>query len=226
MSRSNTKLRARAVLTGVMLIAGVATGCAQVKPIDNPENSMSSNATQTASANSTSAAIRSPDADLQAQFDYDTASRILGVSYSVRNPSTSVALVVFDRGNASAVAAGRQKFGAVGAPFEQAQGEDVELTHAVFPLRKPTPTVPPSPIAIRVEPGKGVTGRFEVALKGSVAPKRLRWCVGVAPFDTGYLHEPHDSVQGQLWTASFTVVDHQRMLCTPWYDVATGKFES
>lgn len=223
-------MRARVLLTGALLVAGIASGCAQVKPMDKPENHrMSSNATPaspTSSANTANTALTAPDASMQAQFDYDTASRILAVRYRVRNASASEALVVFDRGNANAVAAGRQTLGAVGAPFEKAQGEDVELTHAVFPLSKPTPTVPPSPIAIRVEPGKELAGGFEVALKGTVAPKRLRWCLGVAPFDTDYLRDPRDSAQGQLWSASFSVVDRQQMLCTPWYDVASGTFES
>lgn len=220
-------MRARAALAGAILVAAATSGCAQVKPKDKPENHpMSANATQAApAAAAASAAIQSPDARLQAEFEYHAASRILGVRYRVRNASASEALVVFDRGNAQAVAAGRQTLGAVGAPFEKALGEDIELSHAVFPLSRPTPTVPPSPLAIRIEPGQELAGRFEVALKGTTAPKRLRWCVGVAPFDSAYLREPHDSAQGQVWTASFAVVERQGLLCTPWYDTASGRFE-
>lgn len=162
---------------------------------------------------------------LKVRFDYQPAARIVAVSYRLRN-TADAPLAVFDRGNFHAVDTGRQKAGEVGIPTEKTEGEDVELMHGVLPLRRPSPTVPPTPIALRLEPGKEVSARFEYALKGTLAPKRLRWCVGVMRFNETDFDQPHTASQGQLWRASFAVVGKQQMLCTPWFDVAANRFEA
>ncbi len=164
-------------------------------------------------------------AALEVEFDYAASARALKVSYRLRNTG-STALAAFDRGNRHAVMAKRQSAGSIGAPtFEQAGG-DVTLSHRALPLPTPTPTVAPVPLAVRVEPGAELRGAFEFALPTMEAPKRLRWCLGVASFDEADFTAPEQAQGVEVWRASFAVADHQRLLCTLWYDVAAGRFES
>ena len=162
---------------------------------------------------------------LSAAFDYAPASRIIEVRYTLRNGGDAP-LAVFDRGDANAIAAGRHALGDVGVPSMQVDGDDVTLEHAVKPLPEGLDiTSPPTPVAIEVPPGASIEGRFEFALKGTIVPKRVRWCVGVMRVGDAYLGSPQDTNAGKLWSASLAVVDHQQRVCTPWYDVASAAFQ-
>ena len=210
----------------IMLLSVVlAAGCTQAKTLHSPESPMPSQTVVTHAPSTQGSTQAQDNQELFAEFDYAPASRIIEVRYRLRNASPSSALAVFDRGDLHAIDIGRQKFGEVGVPKMIENGEDIELVHAVAPLPSPSPTAPPTPIAIQVEPGAELAGHFRFALKGITIPKRLRWCVGVMPFDAAYMDSPTPSADGQIWRASFAVVDQQRMLCTPWYDVATAAFE-
>lgn len=215
----------RTPLPIIALSIVLAAGCTQGKTLHSPEPPMPSQtvATHTPSTHGSSQAQDNPV--LLAEFDYAPASRIIEVHYRLRNASPSSALAVFDRGDLHAIDIGRQKLGEVGVPKMIENGEDIELVHAVAPLPSPSPTAPPTPIALQIAPGAELTGHFRFALKGITIPKRLRWCLGVMPFDAAFMDSPTASADGQIWRASFAVVDHQRMICTPWYDVATAAFE-
>ncbi|QWP76837.1 hypothetical protein J5226_00005 [Lysobacter sp. K5869] len=122
--------------------------------------------------------IKGQGAALQAEFAYDATQRTLRVNYRVRNTG-DVALAVFDRGDRHAVASGRQRAGAVGAPLWTAAGEGaLELSHTAQPLPRPAPVSPPSPVALKLAPGARAAGSFEFALPDAQAPQRLRWCLG------------------------------------------------
>ena len=165
------------------------------------------------------------DTQLDATFDYAADSRIIEVHYRLRN-NGATALAVFDRGDQHAIGTGSQTIGDVGIPKQIANGEDFELIHAALPLPEPEPTSPPTPVAIEIAPGAELSAHFRFALKGVIAPKRLRWCVGAMHVGDAYMDSPQDIKESRMWRASFAVVEKQKMLCTPWYDVATGRFET
>lgn len=162
---------------------------------------------------------------LEVRFDYTPATDALAVGYRLHNVGEAP-LMVFDRGNRHAVMAGRLAQGEVPAPLFSVQGGDVALSHRALPLSLPAPTVPPLPLAARVEPGDALQGGFEYASLTVESPKRLRWCLGVAPFVAEDFRklEPGTAGTQEVWQASFAVVERQQLLCTPWYEVAAGAF--
>ncbi len=187
----------------------------------SPESATTTAATASAA---TIAEVQSPLAHLRAQFDYDPASRSLQVRYRLDNTSGG-ALAVFDRGNAHAVGTGRLQLGQVGAPTQRQQGGDVELFHVVSPLPNPSPTAPPTPLALRLEPGAQVEASFRAHLLGADAPARLRWCLGLMRFDEGAMRRSTETEAGPVWLASFGASELQQVLCTPWYEVEAGRFQ-
>jgi hypothetical protein len=167
--------------------------------------------------------VQGQGARLEVRFDYP-ASRPLNVAYRFHNDG-AVPLMVFDRGNRHAVMTRKQALGDVGAPVFSDQGGDVTLSHRALPLPRPTPILPPTPLAARVEPGATMTGEFEFSVPTAQAPRRLRWCLGVAPFAEDFREYKLEPRTREVWLASFAVVDRQQLLCTPWYDVAKAAFE-
>jgi hypothetical protein len=161
---------------------------------------------------------------MEATFDFDGAKQRLSVRYRIANTGDA-ALAVFDRGNAHAVLTKRQKAGAIGAPLMKQDGGDVTLSHIALPLPKPAPTVPPTPLAAKVEAGGSLDGAFDFNLSLADAPRRVRWCLGMAPFTEGEFTASKNGESG-VWSASFAVIESQRTLCTPWYDLTGGAFEA
>lgn len=162
-------------------------------------------------------------AKLQATFDLDDAKQRLSVRYRIDNTGARP-LAVFDRGNAHLVLTKRLKPGTVAAPLFKQDGGDLTLSHVAMPLPTPAPTVPPTPLAARVETDAGLDGAFDFKLSLADAPKRVRWCLGVAPFTEGEFTASKTG-ESPIWSASFAVVESQRRLCTPWYDLAEAAFE-
>ena len=212
-----------------LTIIGAPAGCAQVaQSASAPPPSMETNMSPEAATHGTrpeTTVQGELDTELHAAFDYAPASRILAVRYRLRNAGDT-ALAVFDRGDQHMIGIGRQKDGDVGIPRQVEDGEDIQLIHAAVPLPEPEPTSPPTPVAIELAPGATLSGEFQFALKGVVVPKRLRWCVGVMHVGDAYMDSPHQTKHGRMWRASFAVVDQQKLLCTPWYDVATAHFDA
>ncbi|KWS04573.1 hypothetical protein AZ78_2123 [Lysobacter capsici AZ78] len=163
---------------------------------------------------------------LDVEFRYQAQARSVEVNYQLHNPDAAPPLAVFDRGDLHTVQIGRQKLGAIGQPGFVTEGADVEMLHAALPLPDPAPTSPPTPLAIKVAPGSTLSGRFESEIWSTTVPKRLRWCVGVMPFDEKFFDAPARSADGQVWSAPFAAAEAQQMLCTPWFDIAKGGFES
>ncbi|UZW59864.1 hypothetical protein [Lysobacter enzymogenes] len=171
----------------------------------------------------TAADIQGQGATLHAEFAYDPAQRGLRVSYRLRNTGDAP-LAVFDRGDRHQAGIGRQTLGAVASPALVERDGDVEFVHAAQPLSVPAPTSPPTPLAMKLAPGATLSGRFEIQLWSKAEPKRLRWCLGVMPFEASLFHAPAKTADGEVWSASFSAADTQQMLCTPWFDVAKGAF--
>jgi hypothetical protein len=157
-------------------------------------------------------------------FDVPADRLVADVRYVLRNDG-STPLIVFDRGTVHDIDHGRQTLGGIGIPKQEMAGEDVTLVHAAMPLPDPSPTSPPTPIAIELAPGATLAGRFQVSIMSNAMPKRLRWCVGVMPKDESLLFSPEDTKDGRLWTASFAAVEKQQRVCSPWYDVQSRRFE-
>ncbi|ROU04607.1 hypothetical protein D9T17_22980 [Lysobacter enzymogenes] len=161
---------------------------------------------------------------LEVEFRYQTQSRAVEVNYRLHNPAAAPPLAVFDRGDLHTVQIGRQKLGAIGQPGFVTEGNDVEMLHAALPLPDPAPTSPPTPLAIRVAPGTTLSGRFESEIWSNVEPKRLRWCVDVMAFDDKFFDAPARGGDPQVYSAPFAAAEAQKMLCTPWFDIARGGF--
>lgn len=174
-------------------------------------------------ASTTAAETQTQDATLHAEFAYDAAKRSLRVHYRLRNTGAAP-LAVFDRGDRHA-ASGRQRAGAVGEPAWQETGEgDIELSHVAHALPRPAPVSPPTPLARKLAAGAQAAGSFEFAVPGAQAPKRLRWCLGVAKFAPDQLDAPQGQGEDEVWRASFALAQTQQRLCTPWFVVDEGAF--
>lgn len=159
---------------------------------------------------------------LHAEFKFDAGKRVLRVRYLLGNRGKQ-AVALFDRGDSLAVAQGRLKAGTVAVPMTEPGKDGLTLNHRALPLRRPTPTVPPIPLAARLAAGTELGGDVLVEV-GDAA--RLRYCLGVVPFEPD-LFSARQAIDGvELWRASFDVVAKQKLLCTPWFDTANQQFES
>jgi len=167
--------------------------------------------------------VRGQAATVEVEMGFDAATGSVDVRYRLRNNAPAKALAVFDRGNRHEVSIGRQTLGAIAAPTWKGMGDEVELFHVAAPLPNPRPISPPSPLALEVAAGGELRGAFKFALL-SGAPKRLRWCLGVLPWQASYFDSPSATDAGKIWRASFAVANEQETLCTPWYDVAKAAF--
>jgi hypothetical protein len=210
----------------------VGTSCATAEPIHSVEIPVNSSPANRDAASTVAAGFArtsmhdASGAVIDVEFAYQAGKRLVQVRYGLRNKSPQSALAVFDRGGAHDVRSGRQVLGAIAAPTIQVNGDDVELMHTAQPLPDPAPYAPSTPIAIKLEPGAELAGRFEFSLPGNAAPKRLRWCIGVTAFDPSLFDSPRATPDGEVWAATFAAVGKQQVLCTPWFDVASGSFES
>lgn len=147
------------------------------------------------------------------------------VDYRIRNTGT-VPLVVFDRGDRHAVLTKRMVSGDVGVPALRAHaGTRATLSHVARALPTPAPTVPPTPLARRVEAGASVDSTFRFSNWLASTPAQVKWCVGVGIADDTRLFSSDDSGDVQVWQADFGYADDQQVLCTPWFDMANGTFE-
>ena len=148
----------------------------------------------------------------------------LRVRYQVHNAG-SADIAVFDRGDRHAVLTGRHQAGEVGDPgFREDDEGGLELRHGARPLPQPAPTLPPTPLAARLAPGQSLEGSFSFSPLVGDQPRRLRWCLGVAPFNETQFRSPEQAGGVEIWQASFDLAESQQLLCTPWFDVAAGAF--
>lgn len=151
------------------------------------------------------------------------AEDVVRVEYRLHNTGDAD-LAVFDRGDRHAVMTGRMETGEVGQPLFRDEGEgDYTFGHVALPLREPAPTLPPVPLAAKLPAGGSLEGAFELSVPGEV-PRRVRWCIGMAPMDGGAFDQPEQAGGVEVWRASFDAHKQQRKLCTPWYDMAAGGF--
>ncbi len=149
------------------------------------------------------------------------------VDYRLHNASAITTALVFDRGDAQEVGIGRHALGTIGIPRAMTtDAGDLEIIHAAQPLPNPSPISPPTPLAIELAPSAEISGRFIFSSLFTGQPKRVRWCVGVMALEASDEGMVYETPEGRIRQTGFGVVDRQRMLCTPWYDVAKGVFEA
>ncbi len=173
-------------------------------------------------ATSTQTTLTHEGVRLEADFAFDAATQRLAVRYRLHNGSAA-AIGVFDRGDTLALKQGRLATGTVGAPATEQGADGLTLQHRAWPLRRPAPTVPPVPLAARVDAGADLSGQFHANVGGAA---RVRWCLAYATFDDAHFSAPQQVDGIALWRASFNVVSLQQSLCTPWFDPAVQRFES
>lgn len=198
-------------LTSVALALALLPAAAVVAAA--PENSAMHDSTTT---------VSSPLATLEVTARYDRQQQKLAFTWTLRNSGTG-ALAVFDRGDT--MAWHRRPLGKdeVAQVLRKQEGGVLVLSHKAMPLPHPSPTVPPVPLAQRVDAGASHQARFEVDLL--TAPPKVRYCLGVAPFDAGD-YSPAGKAGEGTWRASFKVVTGQTLLCTPPFDLDDGRFEA
>ena len=169
--------------------------------------------------------VEGDGARLEVAFDPDGSA--LAVRYRISNTGQAP-LAVFDRGDRHAVLTKRLVAGEVPPPRFEAGADGLVLTHAARALPQPTPTVPPVPLAARLAAGDALDGAFafDLLLASGDAAGRVRWCLGVAPFDDGQFEASESAGEVAVWTAPFEMAQAQQMLCTPWFDVEAGTFEA
>ncbi len=203
-----------------MLVTGYALATASM-PDDSPaaaeKSAMSAEARNIAR-------IEGADAVLEARFDYAEGGP-LKVAYTLRNEGKAP-LMAFDRGNRHAVMTKKLVQGEVAQPtFSQEEG-DLTLSHRALPLTKPHPIIPPTPLASRVEPGATLEGAFEFSILTDVPVERVRWCLGVVPFADDFKALEPEPNKPEVWLGSLSHAESQQLLCTAWFDLPTGEFES
>lgn len=153
---------------------------------------------------------------------YMPSADTVELRYRLRNAGEA-AVAVFDRGDRHAVLSGRQAQGAVGAPSFEDTGDGLVLRHVARPAPAgPTgPTSPQTPLALKLEAGAVLEDGFRFSIP-SAAPQRLRWCLGVAPFEQDRFFAPERAAGLEVWQT--TDASAQRELCTPWFDCGRGAF--
>ncbi|MGY0652141.1 hypothetical protein ACW7GZ_09785 [Luteimonas sp. A537] len=159
---------------------------------------------------------------LEAAFDPD--GQRLAVRYRISNTGDAP-LAVFDRGDSHSVLTKRLVAGDVPAPRVEDGEDGLTLSHAAQPLPHPAPTSPPTPLATKLGPGESLDAGFDIDLSLVATAARVRWCLGVLPFDEAGFRSATSAGDVAVWSAPFSVVEHQQLLCTPWFDMAAGTFE-
>src|SRR5690606_12752414 len=157
---------------------------------------------------------------------FDPDAQRLAVRYRVSNDSDAP-LGVLDRGDVHSVLSKRLVAGAVAGPRMEGGVDGLTLSHAAEALPDPAPTSPRTPLATKLGPGERLDASFDVDLSLSPASvARVRWCLGVLPFEEAEFRPATSGGDVALWSAPFSVVERQQLLCTPWFDMAAGTFES
>ncbi|MGO1072506.1 hypothetical protein [Lysobacter sp. CA199] len=160
---------------------------------------------------------------LHADWFYDAGARTLLVRYRLRNGSAKRSLAVFDRGVYSDRAGAVFAPGAVGTARVQVEGDGVSLIHSPDTPASAHDPLASAALAVEVNAGAELADQF-VHRFSDTAPKRLRWCVGVMAFDQAAFGHPVKTEHGTVWTATVDTASARKLLCTPWYDVAAGRF--
>ncbi len=147
---------------------------------------------------------------------------MLRVDYFLRNGSDEP-LAVFDRGSTHELSNKQLEAGANAPPSRKEKGDGLERSDRARALPRPSPTVPRISLAARVDRGEVIDGRVDAEVAQYA---KVRYCLGVAPFDTGTFTVFATSSSLPLWRTPFKVAAIQQILCAPWKVLATTSFAS
>src|SRR5690606_35970551 len=101
------------------------------------------------------------------------------------------------------------------------------LSHAAQALPDPAPTSPQTPLATKLGPGERLDASFDVDLSLSPASvARVRWCLGVLPFEEAEFRPATSGGDVALWSAPFSVAEREQALRALWFGMAAGTFAS
>lgn len=165
-------------------------------------------------------------AELRAVIERGREPRAVRVRYVVRNHGDAP-LAVFDRGS------NRAPLPTGGAAVLLGEAEGATLAHYAQALPEPAPTMPTLALAAKLDAGGGHVGVFDIVLPAQtpsrdahgafalVETRRVRYCVGVAPFHDGDFRVRQDGT----WLPTLRAIGGQERLCTPWFDLASARFE-
>lgn len=211
----------------VLLTTLMAAGCTHGDPRPPQEPRMSQVA-DTALPQTRLTLPSGPEVDLRIdEWVFFREQNAIQVGYRLRNAGSG-SIAVFDRGTYEAHAGATYTPGPVADPAVVVAGTDMELRHTVSPPGTGD-SVPATPLALELQAGAEAKGFFVLAKLGDVAPRRVRWCVSVLPFQKQQFRTPQTSSFGTIWvletSARVDAVKRQTPVCTPWYDVATATFE-
>lgn len=213
--------RVRRALLAALVMAAAGGACAHG---GHAGYDQSDKPTENSPMTQASTTIEGEGVRVEAAFENATGGP-LRVRYRVHNTGEAD-LAVLDRGDRHAVLTGRQRTGEVGQPGFREDGKGgLVLSHMARPLPQPAPTLPPTPLVARLAPGQALEASFSFAPLAGDQPRRLRWCLGVAPFDEAQFRSPEQVDGVEVWQAPFALADSQQLVCTPWFDVAAGVFE-
>lgn len=212
------------ILTVTATLSAMLCGCA------NSPTSASVTDHMTDSPHSTIAESRielgpEQSATLRAELFYSAQTQTVYVRYRIRNESAEHRLAVFDRGVYGDWAGAVYAPGPVGTARIEVDGGDLTVAHVAVPPPAEDPLRRHAPLARVLTPGQEHGSESATQLSPEAAPRRLRWCVGVARFVQDAFRHPQDTANGTIWVAEEAAVAAQRRLCTPWYDVAAGRLE-
>ncbi|HIY71559.1 MAG TPA: hypothetical protein H9827_08830 [Candidatus Luteimonas excrementigallinarum] len=223
MTSSFSRATTRQGLIALALATVAGTACTHAPASAGYDQTQQATETAAMADAGASTTVEGQGVRVEASFEAP-AGGPLTVRYQVHN-SGDADLAVFDRGNRHAVMTKRLQAGDVGEPvFHEADG-GLTLSHRALPLPEPSPTLPPVPLAARLAPGASLEGTFNFAPLVGGQPDRVRWCLGVAPFDDELFRSPEQGGAVEVWQAAFSLADSQQLVCTPWFDTARGAFE-
>jgi len=227
-AKHTTAARPRyALKASAVFAASLAAACAHGLPHPAEDTRMNAQPdTTTATADTRLRVQDGQEVSLHTEFHYSTDANTLLVRYRLRNGSADRALAVFDRGVYGDRAGATFNPGPVGAPRVEQQDGGTVLLHAPGPAPATAAMDPlgAAPLAVELEPGGELADQFVHRFTGTGAPKRVRWCVAVAPFDEKQFRNPVKTNHGPIWTATGDTSTGRQLLCTPWYDVGTARF--
>lgn len=163
---------------------------------------------------------------MRAELFYADDARTLYVRYRLRNDGNGRALAVFDRGVYSDWAGALYAPGPVGRARIERDGDRITVAHVALAPPADDPLRRNAPLALALASGEALSAESATRLPADIAPARLRWCIGVAPFSEDAFRNRQDTANGAIWVAEAGALAAQQRLCTPWFDPAVGAFEA
>lgn len=216
-----------AAVLATVLVASLAAACAHGLPHPAEDPPMNARPDTTAAATEVKLLVADgQEATLQVEWNYSAQANTVLVEYRLRNGSAKRSLAVFDRGVYGDRAGVAFNPGPIGQPRVEREGDGIVLLHSPA-LPTPAPTVNVrawAPLVMELGPGHELKDQFAHRFEPGDVPKRMRWCLAVMELDGDLFGNPVKTSRGTVWTEAQDTTAARKLLCTPWYEVSTGRF--